>query len=346
MLTCVGSQVSPSVIEALRNHPCHRIRVVGVDGRKRELAVGAQFVDKYFQVPMGHEPGYADAIEEIVRHEKVKVILPGSDEEALSLSKERDRLSAEGCVVACSDYDVTRLAVDKYELMSTLRTSGVMTTDFFAFGSLEELRENAERLGFPARPFVIKPRRSRGGRGFRVVHESFDPYESFLSGDNTVIDFESLLRIFEKAKDKLKDFFVMDYLPGRKYSADCLVRDGTIKAVVMRNKIFPVGSPTQIADIVFDEDLVAYAVSIAKVLKFNYFVQFEIGRDGGGQPKLIEVNPRLDATLPICLGIGINFYHEIVRHALGEGYSHEVRIVDEARGPKRFMRYWQHTFTA
>jgi carbamoyl-phosphate synthase large subunit len=144
----------------------------------------------------------------------------------------------------------------------------------------------------------------------------------------------------------MKDFFIMDHLPGEKYSADCLVRDGAIRAVVIRNKLFPVGSPTQIADIVFDEDLAGYAASMARVLTFDYFVQFEIGRDGNGEPKLIEVNPRLDATLPICLGIGINFYHEIIRHALGEAYSPQVRIVRGTSGPKRFMRYWQHAFTA
>ena len=136
----------------------------------------------------------------------------------------------------------------------------------------------------------------------------------------------------------------MDYLPGRKYSTDVLVRDGQMHAVVIRNKIFPVGSPTQVADIVFDGDLIDYALSIMKVFKFNYFVQFEMGRDEEGKAKLIEINPRLDATLPICMGIGINFYHEIINHAVDNEYSENVRILRDGKGKKRFMRYWQHCF--
>ena len=346
LLTCVGSQISPSAIQTIRNHPKYELRIIGIDTRRKEESVGAHFSDEFYQVPMGSDPDYAGVVEDLADKRDIKVILPGSDEEALTLSKERSRFLNLGCVIACPDYEITGLAINKYRSMVTLRESHVPVAEFYEFSSLNELLASAEKLGFPEKPFVIKPKVSRGGRGFRLVQRAADLYENFLSGVTTKIDFDSLKRVFEHAEDKLPDFFVMDYLPGKKYSTDILARDGQMEAVVIRNKIFPVGSPTQMADIVFDEDLIDYATSIMEVLEFNYFVQFEIGRNQEGKPRLIEINPRLDATLPICLGIGINFYHEIINHALGEEYSEDVKVIRDSRPPSRFFRYWQHCFVS
>ncbi|MBW2064561.1 MAG: ATP-grasp domain-containing protein [Deltaproteobacteria bacterium] len=344
ILTCVGSQVAPSAIQCIKNHPIHEVVLIGVDTKRREDSVGAPFVDQYYRVPMGDHPEYITAMLEIVQRTGARVILPGSDEEALSLSAAASRFAGMGCTVACSAHETVAFVVDKYRTMERLGECGVKVADICLFESLDELRRGADNLGFPGRPFVIKPRVSRGGRGFRVVRNQVDPYEGYMAGDNTTIDFDGLQRLFEKVEDKMKRFFLMEYLPGKKYSTDILVRDGRMKAVVIRNKIFPVGSPTQLADIVFDEDLISYAQSVMEVFPFDYFVQLEIGRDETGKPKLVEINPRLDATLPICLGIGINFYHEMIRHALGEPYSENVRIVRGQMPGPRFYRYWQHLF--
>lgn len=344
LITCVGSQVSPSIIGCIRKHPTHEIEVIGVDAREKEHAVGSHYVDRYYRVPMGDHTDYAPAMEEVVRKTGARVVLTGSDEEALSLSREKERFLNLGCTVACSDRETVETAVDKYRTMERLRERGVAVADFYEFENLEELRAGAERLGFPSKPFVIKPKVSRGGRGFRLVRREADPYESFMAGDSTVIDFESLVNLFAKAKDMMKRFLLMEYLPGKKYSTDILARDGRMAAVVIRNKIFPVGSPTQVADIVFDPDLIRYALSILEVFRFDYFVQFEIGRNKEGEPRLIEINPRLDATLPICLGIQINFYHEMISHALGEEYSDKVRVIARSPEKVRFMRYWEHHF--
>lgn len=344
LVTCVGSQVSPSIIGCIRNHPGHEIEVIGVDAREKRDAVGAHFVDRFHTVPMGDHPDYAPAMEEVVRKTGARVILPGSDEEALSLSREKGRFLNLGCTVACPDRESVETAVDKFRTMEWLRERSVPVAEFYGFGSWEDLREKAERLGFPAKPFVIKPRVSRGGRGFRLVRMETDPFASFMAGDSTVIDFESLTVLFERAKDQMGSFLLMEYLPGKKYSTDILARDGRMAAVVIRNKILPVGSPTQLADIVFDPDLIRYAQSILEAFRFDYFVQFEIGRNREGEPRLIEINPRLDATLPICLGIGINFYHEMISHALGEKYSERVRVIERSPEKVRFMRYWEHRF--
>ena len=344
LLTCVGSQVSPSVIQTIRHHPRYEIKVVGIDNKNKEESVGAHFSDTFYQVPMGDDREYVHVIQDIVKEEKVKVILPGSDEEALALSEQEERFLNIGCAVACSHYEVTELAIDKCRTMRRLKEQRIPVADFYEIDSINDLIHCAKKLRFPLKPFVIKPKISRGGRGFRVVKETTDSYEAFLNADSTTIDFGTLERIFRAVPHKIRDFLVMDYLPGKKYSTDILTKDGQMQCVVIRNKIFPVGSPTQVADIVFDDDLIDYALSVMNVLRFNYFVQFEIGRDEKGEAKLIEINPRLDATLPICMGIGINFYHEIINHAMNNEYSENVRILKDYRLKKRFMRYWQHCF--
>ena len=58
--------------------------------------------------------------------------------------------------------------------------------------------------------------------------------------------------------------------------------------------------------------------------------------------ELLEVNPRLDATLPITRGAGLNFYRELVSRAVSGRFRPGLTTPRPA--PRRFRRHWQHLF--
>ena len=61
-----------------------------------------------------------------------------------------------------------------------------------------------------------------------------------------------------------------------------------------------------------------------------------------GSLGLVEVNPRLDATLPITRGVGLNFYRELVTWAVTGQFRRGLTTPRPA--PRRFRRHWQHLF--
>ncbi len=185
MLTSAGSQVTPEFVELLHSHNDVAVRIIGVDAKPQEDGVGAQFCDVFYRVPVGNDPGYVQAIREIVNREGVCLIFIGSDEEALALSAQKPAFAALGCKVACGDHESITISLDKSNLMHFLRSRGVSVGEFYALETYDDLEEAASALGYPERKVVFKPRIGRGGRGVRIVTEEFDRYQQFLSQEFT-----------------------------------------------------------------------------------------------------------------------------------------------------------------
>ena len=141
----------------------------------------------------------------------------------------------------------------------------------------------------------------------------------------------------------MKNFFMMECFKDAGYSVDVLAENGKAVTSICRKKIYPIGSPTQTADIVRDRRITDYAESIVSNLGFDFFVQLEIGFNSSGQPRLVEINPRIDATLPIVEAEGLNYFEEMVHYALTGCF--DIKRYPRPKRPVRFYRYWQHIFS-
>ena len=346
MLTCVNSQVSPSLIQLIRGYPGYDVKIIGVDTVSLNDNLGKCFCDQCYQVPLGSDKDYITAIKNIIRENDIRLIFPGSDEECLELSKYRDELKNLDCEVCCSPYEVILLASDKYELMKKLKENGIPVAEVYSAKTIEDVRGVALMLGYPENDFVIKPKFGRGSKGFRIVTSKKDKYAAFYAGVHYKLTLEELIGIFSSHAEEIQKYLMMEYFPGDKYNADVLVSDGKVISMVIRNNgsLPKVSPPTQIADIVFDRDIREYAESIVALLGFDYFVQIEIGRDINGDPRLIEINTRLDATLPITSGLGLNYLHEMITYSVTGRMRDGIKDYKNYERQLRFRRYWQHLF--
>lgn len=344
LLTCANSQVAPSVIHMIKQHPEYHIEVIGVDATDVHCGTGNHFCDHFRKVPRGKDQGYLSAIKSLVTERSVRLIFIGSDEEVLALSEEASWFNNHGCKLACSSHKVTCKATDKLELMLYLRRCGVPLCQFGSASTLSEIDKIVDKMGYPKHPVVIKPRIGRGSRGFRIIKpDSGDLYSNFLSSDTHTINIETLKSVFKNHIDKLQDYLLMEYLSGDKFSTDVLVSQGEVISMVTRNNgaLPKTNPPTQIAEIVQHPLVEAYVTRIAESLPFDFFIQVETGLDCSGEPRLIEINVRLDATLPITEGVGLNFYKEMIDYAV-TGYFN--RSIVPQRTKTTFLRYWSHLF--
>lgn len=348
LLTCANSQVSPSVIQHIKSYPYKNVTLYGIDAIDIADVSCGKFADHFTSCPMGNDPKYIEFILDYVKKNSIDFVFPGSDEEAIALSSIKDELAKLKCNVMASTLSSVQLLSDKYRMLLHLAENGIRSSPFTLFNDPNHLVEAAKIVGYPHNLIVLKPRRGRGSKVVKIIDDDLCYKDRFENTTNAYITLNEALQYFRLYPDKCQDYLLMEYLPGEKYSIDCLVSHSRLVCGVSRsNGIHPkLSPPTQLAKIVWEEDIFDYAINLIDSIEVDYFLQIEIGRDASGKLSFIEANPRLDATLPITLGVGVNFYHELISYSEKGEFSNLPICPNEPSSPsyKLFCRYWSHAF--
>jgi carbamoyl-phosphate synthase large subunit len=346
LLTCVASQVMPEKIKLIKSFPGSKVNIIGIDAKPQELSVGANFCKEFFQAPIGKDKNYTNFVLDLVRKQKINIIFCGSDEEIITLSKIKDQLKNKfNCTLIGSDYKTTKLISNKHEMLKIIKKNNISICEFSNPKKIKDIDLFSKKIGYPKKNFIIKPKKGRGSKGFKIITEKINEKVKFFQNNSSRIKLKELKSYFHKYPREINKFVLMEYLPGDKYSVDMLAEKGKIILAVARNnwKEPKINPPTQLADIVFDVDVQEYAKSVCELTEADFFIQVEIGRKDNGELAFIESNPRLDATLPITMGLGVNFYHELMYYALNGEYKDKIKI-KKSKNKIRFFRYWNHIF--
>ena len=344
LLTCANAQISPSVFKLLKASD-YVDKVVGIDANSYPGCLGKEFFDTFYKVPNGESPDYFQHIETIVKKEKIRVLFPASDEELFILSERREQLQSNyNCSVVSASKEVVNHVSNKAELCKQINLITENKVSFFEPKTLEDLEQALIKLGHPQKKVLLKPKFGRGSKGIKIICEERSEILNFEDKFNSFIKSADLLSFFKKNPDHLRDYLVSEYLTGEKYSSDILAKNGEIHHSIQRsNGINPkLNPPTQYAEIVNFHDIKEFNQKICKHFKIDNFAQIEVGRDSQDKLKIIEINARLDATLPITMGLGHNYYDYLIHKQL---FGVFPEITDNWRSGTFFYRYWSDGFT-
>src|SRR5947207_14030818 len=121
LVTASGAPGTAALIRALRLNGGRGVRVVGT--AMSPQAIGRHFCDRFYVVPPGRDPGFADALLDIVRRENIDCVLPQSSFDLLALSESRERFM--GTTVLVSPPDAIRTANDKAAAYALLERLGL-----------------------------------------------------------------------------------------------------------------------------------------------------------------------------------------------------------------------------
>ena len=109
LLTCVGGGLTPQVIRFLKNSKVHKnTKVYGVDMNPN--ASGKYFVDHFQAVSSGKSEKFIKQIKQICKKFKINLIIPGSDEDALSLSKNKNKIETNSRKIACVSFNTLKIS--------------------------------------------------------------------------------------------------------------------------------------------------------------------------------------------------------------------------------------------
>ena len=305
LVTGAGGAAAVTLIRALRD----RYTVVAAD--IDPLAVGLYLVPSARRVllPRGDDESFVPALLRQARDHGADLVIPTVDVELAGVSAARADFASHGIAVLVETPATLARCLDKWELVQACApTVRVPATVVLA----RETTDSA--IAALGTPFIIKPRRGAGGRGFAII----DRVE-MLAG--TPRDGTQILQ---------------EFLPGEEYSIDVLARpDGHVVAAVPRRRD-KVDSGIAVAGRTVDDDeLITFGRRVAEAIGVVGVVNVQARRAVDGTAALLEVNPRFPGTMALTMAAGVDMPDLAVRAAFGESIPDRVDFEEVA-----VVRHW------
>ena len=341
LLTASGGIHTPGVIECLKNnYEKRKIRIICTDIVEQPLL---RFIaDRFYIVPRGNSEKYIDAIKKICKKEKINVIIPGEINEILSISNNQEFFNSVKIASTVSSFKSIRIAVSKEKVFQKLKPIGINIPNYYVVKNYKEFLVSVKKLGYPNSDICFKPSRqseSGGSKGFRILRERNTAGKIILEQkpDSVEIDFETTKNMF-KTKKKI-ELLVMEYLSGDEFSVYVLANKGKMLYCIqnLRQKLNQHYSFEALT--VKNKQITEMCKKITNELKLDYNVNIQFKNSKNGQPKLIEINPRIGGTIVLSAASGVNLPYFSVKQALGE----KIPLKNKMKQTK-MIRYWKEMY--
>lgn len=272
------------------------------------LAPGSYFADRCYHVPRSASPGYLEAIEEIVRKERIDLLVPLADLDLVRFARERGRFTARGVTVWAAADETIELAMDKWQSYHLFRALDIPTPDTRLFS---EALASATGLRFP---LYLKPR--------HAGMKSSPRYLFSLLQDGA--DLEYFAR---KLRGQEQDYLVQEsLLDGREINVDFFVQDCQLKRLVTlyRLKAGNGGGIIRGETIPCDPRLRSVVERLCARLDFRGAANIQAFALPDGRLLVTEINPRFsNSSALVVRPAGVDFYALTLRMARGEAISAE-----------------------
>ena len=303
---------SSDLIKEMRdNYDNEEIRVVGINCE--DTALLRKGVDAGYVVPRITEPDYIPIVLDICKRENVDVILPFITAELPLMAEYKGFFEFHGVKVSVSSAESIAAVGDKVRLAEKYPE---LMPKQAVVNSFDDILEFAQEVGYPEKSFCCKLPNRCGGLGFCIIDEVKGKDITIVNkfGMNHYITLDQLLVYFENLKEKM---ILQEYEEGSDFSLCILADKGRIvHQLGFEASLMSFGS-AMFANIAMNEQASAIAEEIVSDSGLDGNACFDFILKEDGRVKLLEVNPRLSATLPFMARAGLNLPYLRCRQLLG-----------------------------
>lgn len=313
LITACGNVYMPGITDSIRNNGERKIRLIGADMNRDDTIL--QMTDKYYQVPRGDDPGYADAILDICIKEQVDVVIPIMSAELLTLAENADKFAKAGVTLSLSSLESLKIANNKLKLFEFMQENRIPAPRFCPVNTVADVDKALEQVGVPV---VFKTNEGSGSRGMRIIDPSksrFDIlfHEKPTSAYITLKEFQEALQ-----EGDMPSMLAMEYLPGHEYSVDLLCDNGEVIYSLCRRGL-NVQTSIILDGVVEDKPEISQLCSlVAQKLKLTGNIGFDVKERADGTPVIMECNPRVTAGISEFTASGVNLLYLNIKRCLGE----------------------------
>lgn len=334
LVSACGAQFMPGLADCLKQNGERNIRIIGTDMGIDKTVL--QMVDALYQVPRATDPAYIDTLLDICKKENVDVVLPFMSAELLPLIDRKSDFESIGTKVSVSDRKSVEITNNKYNFYTFLRENNLPVPRFAQVRTADDLIPACEACGYPNNAVCVKATELSGSRGIRIIKPDVLKFD-ILFGEKpnsfytTMDDLLSTL----KERDSMPEMMAMEYLPGMEGSVDLIAENGEILYMAYRESTVNLHSIPQSGELKENKEAYAIAEKVIKALGFTGSADLDFKNDADGQPVLMEINPRIAATMKIFKEGGLNLPYLRIKQLLGE----ELPKVEIKYGVKFKRRY-------
>jgi predicted ATP-grasp superfamily ATP-dependent carboligase len=256
----------------------------------------------------GTEP-YFDYLEQWLCYNTVRVVVASSDATVALLRRYRKRLEKHVNIALAQD-PALGIAINKEQTLEIARQLGLAVPRGVKVASVGEVSAALKEIGLPA---VIKPIESwvedQQGSGARFVsYLVTNPAEARQAVE--ILTQSGATTLFQQ------------FLTGRREAISLLYANEEIYAIFAqwaKRTEPPLGGTSVLRQsIAVPNDTGEQAKRLVQEIALEGYSEVEFRRDGAGVPYLMEINPRLSASVEIAVRSGVDFPYLLYQWACGE----------------------------
>jgi carbamoyl-phosphate synthase large subunit len=316
-LPAVGGEPTIAAVVALRDgwKGPEELCLIGSDLDPDKAALVA--LDRFFVAPRRDDPAYVDFLQKIIAREEVDIVWPNPTEEQEIWHTWGERLRRPGVRTILPPLQAVAIFSSKADTYRLAASLGLRTPNFVKVACWQELEQAARGFGYPYRPVIFRRIRGKGGIGLRVLRDppftARDLFELPPSGMDVSLDM--LQGILQEGP--WPECIVCEYLPGIEYDVDCFAHCGCVEVAIPRRNDRMWGGTSARSETVDRPDLVEISSTLLEAVGWEWIASVSWKEDIDGQPVLIEVNPRMPASINLAWKAGCNLPLAALQVALG-----------------------------
>ncbi len=317
LLSASGSPSIPGIIDCFKKNGERKIRVVGVDMSEEPTA--KYLVDAFYKVPAVADNNYINFILDICKKEKVDIYFPNISLEVSKVIKMKSEFDKLGIKIAISNLHSIEIANNKLSTYKFLKEHNIEVPNFYSVKSLEDFITGCKIMGYPNKALCLKIVDGSGSRGVRIIDSKKSRYDIFVNEKpNTFYtSYDDMVSVLKEAKD-FHEMMLVEYMPGPEYTIDILAENGKALYIVGRENTVSLMSIAQESVLKYDADAYEICKNIVKLLNMDGNIGFDFMRDREGKAQLMDINPRITATVSVIAAGGVNLPYLRVKQLLGE----------------------------
>lgn len=238
-----------------------------------------------------------------------RVVIPAHDGTIALLRAHRSRIERSSRIAMAAD-DALAIAVNKERTLAVAAQVGLRAPREALVRSLGDVSDALAHIGLPA---VVKPVESWVSRSGADGH---------WVGPRLVVTREEATQAVEAVTRFESAILLQQYLPGRREAVSFLYVAGQMHARFAQwasRTRPPLGGESVLRQsIAVPADIGPGAEALIREIDLEGYSEVEFRRDAAGTPFLMEINPRLSASVEVAIRAGVDFPHLLYCWAAGE----------------------------
>lgn len=335
LVSACGAQFMPGLADCLKDNGERNIRIIGVDMEDDPTIL--QLVDAFYKVPVATDSTYVDVILDICRKERIDVVLPFMSDELLPLVDRKQEFDVLGVKISVSDRRSIEITTNKFRFYEFLKENNLPVPRFAQITKADDLILACEACGYPENAVCVKATELSGSRGIRIVKPGASRFDVlFHEKPNSFFTTMEELNETLHERERMPEMMAMEYLPGMEGSVDLIADNGKIIYMAYRESTVNLHSIPQAGELKDNSESFDIAKKVISALSLTGSADLDFKSDKDGHPVLMEINPRIAATMKIFKEGGMNLPYLRVKQLLGEDLP-KIEIQNGIKMKRRYL---------